>query len=428
MDVKLPNLGEGADSGSVVSLLVKEGDEITKGQNIIELENGKAVVAIPSSAAGRVEKIRVQPGDKISVGQVILSLAGASATPAPAKSESQDAQPSRPSKEDAPAPGPDQAIEDDSESATAPPSPFPPPASPSIRRLARDLGIDLHKIRGTEQGGRIVMADLKAYVQRLQKLASKGMKAPPEKAAAPAAQSIDFAKWGPVERQALTPLRKMISQRMVESWTTIPHVTQFDDADISLILEARKKHASAFEAQGARLTVTGFILKAVVETLKKHPLFNSSIDETKQEVVIKNYFHLGLAVDTDAGLIVPVIRDVDKKNLVTLSKELQELAIRTRERKVTLEELSGGTFTISNQGGIGGAHFTPIINKPEVAILGVGRGIVKPAVKSGRIEAATLLPLCLSYDHRLIDGGQAARFIKDLLHILENFPEELIQP
>ena len=214
---------------------------------------------------------------------------------------------------------------------------------------------------------------------------------------------------------------------MVENWQTIPHVTQFDEADVTSLNELRKKHAAAYEAKGARLTVTVLILRALLDTLKKHPIFNASLDEAANEIVIKDYFHLGIAVDTEQGLIVPVIRDADQKDLLQLALALEEVAKKARERKVTGEDLRGGTFTISNQGGIGGAHFTPIINKPEVAILGLGRGVLKPVVRDGKIEPRMLVPLGLSYDHRVIDGGQAARFITDFVAAVQAFPESALK-
>ncbi len=301
-----------------------------------------------------------------------------------------------------------------------------PPAAPSIRKLARDLGIDLRRVRGTERGGRVVLKDLKAYVQRLQQIAFAPKAPATPHAAKPAAapESIDFGQWGPVVKKPMSSLRSIISQRMSDSWSTIPHVTQFDEADITTVLQSRKKYSAAYEAQGVRLTLTPFTLKAAVEALIQSPIFNASLDESGHAIVLKQYYHIGLAVDTEGGLIVPVIRDVDKKGMLELAKELQELAERTRARKVGLEELKGGTFTISNQGGIGGAHFTPIINKPEVAILGVGRSVAKPVVRDDHVEPRTMLPLAVSYDHRVIDGGSAARFVVQLVKALEQFKEE----
>jgi pyruvate dehydrogenase E2 component (dihydrolipoamide acetyltransferase) len=242
-----------------------------------------------------------------------------------------------------------------------------------------------------------------------------------------AAEAIDFSKWGPVTLKPVTALRGKISEKMVESWTTIPHVTQFDEADITDLMALLKKVNPEFEKQGTKLTLTVFAIKAATLALKKYPIFNSSLDELRNEIVFKDYYSLGIAVDTEQGLIVPVLRDVDKKGLLELQKELNELAEKTRQRKVGIEELKGGTFTISNQGGIGGAHFTPIINKPEVAILGLGRGALKPAVRGEQIVPRVLLPVALSYDHRVIDGAQAARFIRELIQTLEAFKEEDLQ-
>lgn len=222
----------------------------------------------------------------------------------------------------------------------------------------------------------------------------------------------------------MTPLRKVIAQRMSESWNAVPRVTQFDEADITALNDLRNKHADAYEKKGARLTLTSFVLKIVAETLKKHPVLNTSLDLAAGEVIYKEYLHIGIAVDTEQGLIVPVLRDADKKDLLTLSKELNEIAVKTRDRKISLEELQGGTFTISNQGGIGGRQFTPIINLPETAILGLGRGVPQAVVRDGKIEPRLILPLALSYDHRVIDGGAAARFMVDLVRGFETFDEK----
>jgi pyruvate dehydrogenase E2 component (dihydrolipoamide acetyltransferase) len=239
-----------------------------------------------------------------------------------------------------------------------------------------------------------------------------------------AAQAVDFSTWGEISKKPLSHLRKVIGQRLAESWRTVPRVTQFDEADVTALMELRKKYTAAYEAKGARLTLTSFALKAVVAALKKHPIFNASLDEAAEEIVLKEYYHIGIAVDTDAGLLVPVIRDADKKSLLDLSKELADLAEKARARKLSLEEMRGGTFTLSNQGGIGGAHFTPIVNQPEVAILGLGRSVLKPVVRDNQIEPRLMLPIAISYDHRVIDGGAAARFTMDLVGALEGFSEE----
>lgn len=428
MDVKLPKLGEGSESGTIVSVFVKEGDLIDKGQTLIELENEKAVAPIPSTVSGTITKLRVKEGDKISVGQVIATVSETASSvappsepiPEPSRAVVADQEVHRPAPETAPLVEP-RATE---EGAAPGSSGLPPAASPSIRKMARELGLDLARVRGSELGGRIVLADLRAHVQHLQKLAFPPSPPPASKPAASTAERTDFSKWGEITRKPMSSLRQTISRRMLENWNAIPHVTQFDEADVTRPMELRKKHAPAYEQQGVRLTLTPIILKAVATVLKRHPIFNSSLDETAQEIILKEYVHLGLAVDTDQGLLVPVIRNVDKKSMLELSREINELAEKARARKISLEEMKGGTFTISNQGGIGGAHFTPIINKPEVAILGLGRGALKPVVKPAGIEARTMLPLCLSYDHRVIDGGSAARFIVDLVQELENSKEE----
>lgn len=408
MDIRLPSLGEGADSGTVVSILVKEGDTVTKDQPILELETEKAVGTIPSSAAGKVEKIRVKVGDKISAGYVILALAGSTGTVETPKPVAASVAPAKVAVEAVPT----------TQAAIIPG--VPPPASPSVRRMARELGIDLNRVRGTEYGGRITLADVRAYIQQLQQMAETTVSAP---AAKPVVEKIDFAQWGPVLKKPLSSLRQTIGRKMSESWTTVPRVTQFDEADVTALNELRKKYAPKYEAKGARLTLTGFAIKVVVDALKKHPVFNSSLDEAAGELVLKEYIHIGVAVDTEHGLIVPVLRNADKKSVLELSKELEELAAKTRDRKVSADELRGGSFTISNQGGIGSGAFTPIVNTPQVAILGMGRGALKPVVVGGKVEVRLMMPVTVSYDHRVIDGGQAARFMVDLVSGFQNFKE-----
>jgi pyruvate dehydrogenase E2 component (dihydrolipoamide acetyltransferase) len=426
MDLKLPRLGEGADNGVVVNVFVSEGDTVAKDQAIIELENEKAVAGIPATAAGVVTKVFVKTGDKITVGQRILSLDESGVAVAESAAAKNTARPATNHPEPVPeSEVGDMAEESADEAASA------PVASPSLRRMARELGINLGKIRGSGPGGRIEMSDMRAYIQRLEKIAAKANSAPAASAAAapgkPLTEQIDFSKWGPVTKKSMTPLRQVIARRMWENWNAIPHVTQFDEADFTRLNELRKKFAAAYEQKGTKLTLTPLVLKAVASTLTIHPMFNSSLDEVANEIVLKEYIHLGIAVDTDAGLIVPVIRDVDKKSVLDLSKELEQLAQKARDRKVTSDELKGGTFTISNQGAIGGAHFTPIINKPEVAILGLGRGAMKPVAREGKVEVRLMTPLGLSYDHRVIDGGAAARFMVDLVAAMQDFKEEAVK-
>jgi pyruvate dehydrogenase E2 component (dihydrolipoamide acetyltransferase) len=427
MDIKLPNLGEGAESGTVVSIFVKPGDQVQEGQAIIELENEKAVAPIPASASGRVAKLYVKEGDKLTVGQSILALEGdGAAAVAPAakpasaatKTEMRPSSTAQPRRGTTEVPSVDMIGEPVSQESVA--------APPSVRKLAQELGIDLTRVRGSQHGGRITLEDVRAYVEQLQQRAFQ-QSVPGATPAAKPAEKINFSQWGPVSRKPLTALRSTIARRLSESWTSTPRVTQFDEADITGLDALRKKYAKAYEGKRARLTLTSFALKVVVASLKKHPIFNTSLDEAAGEIVFKEYFHLGVAVDTEHGLIVPVIRNADKKSVLELSKELEELAAKARDRKVGADELKGGTFTISNQGGIGSGAFTPIINKPEVAILGIGRGAMKAVVRDGKIEPRLMLPLGLSYDHRVIDGGSAARFMVELVKGFEQFAEQEVK-
>lgn len=445
MDIKVPRLADGVTTGTIVNIFVKPGDTVKKGQDIFELETEKAVAAVPSTADGVVSQIVVSPGKQVSVGQTVIVLGGAGNATA-SKSESVASQaPSVPVQQNAPIRQEPQRIVTLPQQPSSKENPFgqiyqsksgfAPPASPSLRKMAKELGIDLTRVRGSEHGGRIVLEDVKNYISALQSFAAQPAQLTAASLAnqSPAivskpAESIDFSKWGEVEKSPMTNLRKKISQRMLESSTTIPHVTQFADADVTHLQELRKKYAAAFEKKGGRLTLTVLLIQALLVVLKKYPVFNSSIDDAKQEIVIKKYFNLGIAVDTEQGLIVPVIKNADKKNAFELSVALNELAEKTRARKVGLEDLQGGTFTISNQGGIGGAHFTPIINKPEVAILGLGQSSLKPIVdENQKIKIGNILPLTLSYDHRLIDGGTAARFTKELILSIESFSEDSLK-
>jgi pyruvate dehydrogenase E2 component (dihydrolipoamide acetyltransferase) len=393
----------------------------------MELENEKAVASIPSTGAGVVEKIHVKNGDRIGVGQKIITIADGAApaaaapvaaAPAP-KPVAKKIAAAAPVVADADEPAVESADEIVNENPTA---------SPSVRKAARDFGIDLRKIHGSESGGRIIGGDVRNYIARLIRAASRPATVVTEAAPAkPTPVSVDFSQWGTILKKPVTPLRKVIARRMSESWNTVARVTQFDDIDFTRLGELRKKFAADYEKKGVKLTLTPFVLKAVAATLKQHPIFNSSLDEVAGEIILKEYIHLGIAVDTDQGLMVPVIRDVDKKSLFDLAKELESLAAKARDRKISADEMKGGTFTISNQGAIGGAHFTPIINLPEVAILGLGRGALKPVVREGKVEIRLMTPVALSYDHRVVDGGSAARFTVDLVKAFENFDEAVVK-
>ena len=435
MDVKLPQLAEGVESGTVVNILVSEGQEIKKDQAFMELETQKAVGSIPSPSSGTVTKVHVKEGMEVSVGQVLISIKTGDTT---AANESTNSAPNLSTDRGQPKTTPVAKVQPGSDSAPVgrssetfryqSPSGVPPPAPPSVRKVAQELGIDLTRVRGSEAGGRIRMADVKAYIQHLQEMAFQPVSPSGETVSSPGssaspAEMIDFSKWGPIRREKLSPLRRTVSRRMVESWTTIPKINQFDEVDITTLLSLREKHTSAYEKNNARLTLTSLILLALARVLKKHPTANASLDPASGELILKDYCHIGIAVDTDAGLIVPILRDVDKKTLLQLSRELQDLTEKTRQRKIGLEEMQGGTFTISNQGSIGGSHFTPIIYAPQVAILGVGQGQKKPVVVDGKIAVRTMLPLCLAYDHRVLDGANAVRFLKDLIVALQTFDE-----
>lgn len=435
MDVKLPQLAEGVESGTVVSILVAEGQEVKKDQPFMELETQKAVGSIPAPSAGVVTKIHVKQGMEVSVGQVLISIDAAPAastggpTAAPGGSKPA-AQPATAQPQPIHSATTTSAVASDyryeAKSGVAPPAP------PSIRKIAADLGIDLTRVKGSEAGGRITLGDLRDYVQRLQQIAlqrAPGAEQPSGQADhTPASnETVDFAKWGPIHREKMSPLRRTVSRRMVESWTRIPKINQFADADISNLLALRKKHAPAYDKQGLHLTLTAFLLVVLGRALKKHPRTNASLDESTMEIVYKDYCHIGVAVDTEGGLIVPTLRDVDRKSLPQLAQELHAITEKTRQRKISIEELQGGSFTISNQGSIGGSHFTPIIYAPQVAILGVGQGQPKPVAVDGKIGVRTILPLCLAYDHRVLDGADAVRFLKDVITGLENFSEADLQ-
>lgn len=408
MDITLPRLAEGADSGTVVNIVVAEGDQVQLDQTLLELENEKAVAPIPSTMTGKVARIHVEVGQVVSVGQVLVTIdEGQAAEPAGAPAAA---------KAEAPLPsGPDGHVHASSSGA-------PPPAPPTVRKVARELGIDLTRVKGSQRGGRIVMADVRSYIQWLQQLALRPS-APTAEPAVGVFQTLDLGKWGPSTRERMSPLRRTIAQRMTESWTTVPHVTQFDDADITDLMELRKRYARAYDESGARLTVTSFAIKATVSALQKHPSFKTSIDYPALEIVTRDYVHMGVAVDTEAGLLAPVIRDVDRKNLLDLSRELDELAERTRQRRLSADEMQGATFTISNLGSIGGSYFTPIVNSPQVAVLGMGRGVHRPVVRDRKVVSRLVLPLALSYDHRVIDGADGARFLCEIVRFLENYPE-----
>ena len=415
----LPDLGENIESGDVIRILVDVGDHLAEDQTVIELETDKAVIEVPSSIDGTITEILVQQGDTIAVGQPILEV---EATETPAVEETP------PTVEKAPpAPAPVEEptpilIPQEQETAPvaeeAPPAPTPIstdgpiPAAPSTRRLAREIGVDIAQVQGTGPGGRISIDDVKAHSKKLH--AARGA------APAAAAPLPDFSQWGAVEYQPMTKVREITAERLAQAWATIPQVTQFDKADITSLEKWRAEYGKKAEAAGGKLTPTAILIKVLGIALKVFPQFNASIDIAQREVVYKRYFHIGIAVDTPHGLLVPVVRDVDQKNIIELAVELSELAQKTRERKIGPADMQGGSMTISNVGTMGGTAFTPIVNPPEVAILGVARSQVEPTYIDGQLQPRTFLPLSLSYDHRLIDGADGARFLRWICTALED--------
>ena len=414
-EFKLPNLGENIESGDVLKVLVSAGDKIEKEQTVVELETDKAAIEVPSPVSGIVSAVHIHVGEKAAVGQLILTVETDGAA--------EDAVPSGPPEAPPPPPPPEAE-----EASPAPPeapaeAPAPPDdgegvsvaATPSVRRQAREIGVDLQAVKGTGRGGRISVADVKAHA----KSALQGRGAAPAGVAA-LVPLPDFTKWGKVERRPMSGVRRATAAHLSRAWATIPHVTQCDKADITALEKLRKRYGKKAEAAGGKLTVTAIILKLLASALKVYPQFNASVDAANEEVIYKEYVHIGVAVDTERGLLVPVIRDVDRKNIIRLSVELSEAAGKAREGKLSIDEMRGGSMTITNLGGIGGTHFTPIINAPEVAILGVSRGGVEPVHIDGEFQPRVMLPLSLSYDHRLIDGADAARFLRWLAEALEN--------
>ncbi len=448
-EFRLPLLGENIESGTVVRILVQKGDTIEVNQPVLEIEADKTSAEVPSNVSGTVTEIHVSEGDEVRTNQLILTLSEAAEGAAPAAEP-----PEEEKAEEAPAPAGEEAQPAAAETASAPapapapevsaaPTPAPAaapaasaaeqvsdaalgdgkpiPAAPSVRRFAREVGVDLRQVQGTGPGGRISIEDVKAYLRSLD------LQSQPEPAAAaaggfqlPVQQLPDFAKWGPIEREKMSGIRRATAHHLSQAWVAIPHVTHHDKADITEMEKLRKQYAPRVEQAGGKLTMTAILVKVVVGALRQFPRFNASVDMATEEIIYKNYYNIGIAVDTEHGLLVPVIRDADRKSLVQIAVELGEIAQKARERKLTAEDMQGGTFTISNLGGIGGTGFTPIVNSPEVAILGVARSRIEPVYQDGEWVPRNMLPLSLSYDHRIIDGADAARFVRWIASALED--------
>ncbi len=412
--INLPDLGEGVDSVDVVAVLVSVGDRIEEEQSLIEVETEKASVEVPSSTAGTVTEIHVEGGDVLSENAPIVTLEAAEAEANAASGEVVPEPVPEPAKRPEAAP----VVE------SAPPTPPPPsatphdgmksiPAAPTVRRFAREVGVDISTVSGTGPGGRISIDDVKAETTRLLTDAGAG----PGSAAAVALP--DLERFGPVHREPMTKIRKLTAENLSRAWVTVPQVTNHEIADITDLEEFRNAFKERVEAAGGKLTMTALLVKIVATALKEYPVLNAAVDMARQEIVFRYSINIGIAVDTDRGLLVPVIRGADGKNLTGIAVELDDLANRARSKKLKPDEMQGGTFSISNLGGIGGTGFSPIVNWPEVAILGVSRGRIQPQWHEGAFRPRLIMPLSLSYDHRLVDGADAARFLARLKDALE---------
>ena len=441
-EFKLPELGENVESGTISKVLVSEGDTVSKGQAVFEVESEKAVAEIPIDLAGTIQEIRVEEGDEVRPGQVVILVEESGAGAAKKEAEPEQAEEKAPEQktgEKASSPPPEPAAAKEKEAPPAAPAPRgeakaaketgrPVLAAPSVRRLAREMGVDLREVPAADPTGRITAQDVRDFA------AGRTAATPPEEAkesggapaapsAAPSPELADLeqaeTKWGAVAYQPMNMVRKKTAEHMANAWTTIPHVTHFEKADITDVEALRQEYGGKIEKAGGKLTVLAFVLKAVAEALRRFPKFNGSLDLENERVVLKRYYHIGVAVDTPNGLLVPVLRNVDRKTIKALSAELPEIAARARDRKLAIEDMQGGTFTITNLGGLGGRAFTPIINPPEVAILGMSRSQVEPVYRDGGFVPRTMLPLSLSYDHRIIDGADAARFARWVAQAIE---------
>ncbi len=444
IEFKLPELGENIQSADILAVKVKAGDVLEKDQIVIEIETDKATIEVPSDVSGIIKEVLVKDGDKAKIGQTILTVESEEAQADAQKKvdeklesaekednlidESKIKESETPSQKEE---GKKEESQKVYEQKTSQPvklstekEPVDPsklaPAAPTVRRFAREIGIDINKVTGTGPGGRISIKDVKNYSKEMNQTA----KAAPQNqqqfgGGIPSMALPDFKKWGEVEVKEMTNIRRKTAENLSYAWATIPHVTQFDKADVTELEKLRKTYGKKAEESGGKLTVTAILLKIIASALKAFPQFNSSVDMENRSIVYKKYIHIGVAVDTDRGLLVPVIRDVDKKNIIELSVELQEMAEKARNKKLSLDDMQGGCFTITNLGGIGGTYFTPIVNTPEVAILGVSRGSYEQVYIDGKFEPRMMLPFSLSYDHRVIDGADAIKFLRWIVNAIQ---------
>jgi pyruvate dehydrogenase E2 component (dihydrolipoamide acetyltransferase) len=421
-EIKIPDIAENIETGLVAGILVSKGDKVSADQPLVEIETDKATTDIPSPYDGVVDEIKVKEGDEVKVNQVIMIIEVVDEDEGKGKGEEKKGEEEK--KEEKPA---GKEKEKEKEKKAEKPEHEEDtekdlsevPASPSVRRMAREMDVDITKVKGTGPGNRISAEDVKKY-------AGESESAPAEKAATKAIELPDFSQWGATSREPMTTIRKITAKNVQQSWQTIPHVTHFDEADITALEEFRNRFQGKAEKAGGKLTVTAILLKIAGFALQKFPRFNASIDEQNEGLIYKHYYNIGIAADTLKGLLVPVVRDVNKKSLIDLSVEITELAQKAREKKISPEEMQGGNFTISNLGGIGGTGFTPIVLPPQVAILGVARSQNKPVYVNDELEKRLIIPLSLSYDHRVIDGADGARFLRWICDVIED-PYAILQ-
>ena len=432
-DVLVPDIGDFKNI-PVIEVLVKPGDTVKAEDSLITLESDKATMEVPAPFAGVVKELKIKPGDKVSEGAAILSLEVSEGATAPAVATA-PAAPQKPAAATAPAPVAHAPV------PAAAPAVAPQAAataaineegfslahaSPTVRRFARELGVDLGRVKGSGPKERILKEDIAGFVKTALAQPSGRSGGSGLALGLPAWPQVDFAKFGPVETLPLSRIKKISGPVLHRNWVSIPHVTQNDEADITELEAFRKGMADEAQKQGTKLTPLAFIMKAVVSALKNHPEFNSSLAPAGDALILKHYYHIGVAVDTPGGLVVPVVRNVDQKGVLQLAKELAEISARARDGKLGPAEMQGGTFSISSLGGIGGTHFTPIINAPEIAILGVSKSSMKPVWKDGQFVPRLMMPLSLSYDHRAVDGAQGARFITNLSMVLSDIRRVLL--
>jgi len=414
VEFKLPVLGENIASGTVSKIMAAVGDTVAVDQPVIEVETDKAVLEIPSDVAGKVLEIRVQVGKTVSVGDVVLLVepAASGAVPKPPDPPKTAPSPSVPAQTVSPPPASPASV------ALEPPRRLAGTAlaAPSVRRLAGELGVSIEEIAGSGAHGRITAEDVRAFAE--QRAAKPASETAPVFEEQPTV-GVEHDRWGSIERQPMNAIRRKTAMHMTNAWQNIPHVTHFDLADITAIESFRQRYARQAEARGGKLTVTAIVVKILGAALRRFPRFNAAVDMENQEIVLKKYVNIGVAVDTENGLLVPVVRDADRKTLLELSVEIPVLAEKARARRLSLDEMAGGTFTVTNLGGLGGTNFTPIVNAPEVAILGMSRARIEPVFTNGAFAPRTMLPLALSYDHRVIDGADAARFLRWVAEAIE---------